>query len=200
MVIDDKFEKWTKGLGDKEKRISIFNHIRDIEYAIVPGTRNYSNGPEKILKLNRGSCTPKHFLLGMMLERIKIPIKYVTYPYSWNDPKISYPKELAVLAKKLPTEYHLACKAFIENRWVNIDATWDIGLKKPGFPVNENWDGVSNTQNAVTSIDEIIHENAAERELFVTEKLEKRTDEQNNDVKQFIAAFNDWLDKERRLS
>jgi hypothetical protein len=70
---------------------------------------------------------------------------------------------LKKLANEMHMGYHLACKAYINGKWVLVDATWDLPLKRLGFPVNQTWDGVSRTLNAVRPEEEIIHENEEER-------------------------------------
>jgi len=67
IILDKKFSEWTKDLDHKEAKISIFNHIRNIPYAIVPEFRNPEVGTSGILDLNKGSCQPKHFLLAVFL-------------------------------------------------------------------------------------------------------------------------------------
>jgi len=127
-IVQKAFVEWTKGLSGKDARISIFNHVRDIPYAVIPEIRNPVDGPQGLLERMKGSCSPKHFLLGRMFEMIGVPIKYVSYPFSWNVKSVAYPLELRKLAEVIPIEYHLACKVSVENRWVVVDATWDRPL------------------------------------------------------------------------
>lgn len=198
-IILDKFEEWTKGLGAIQARISIFNHIRDIPYMIIPQLRDPARGPVGILEYNRGMCSAKHYLLALMFGKLNIPTKYVTYQFSWNDPKIKYPKDLMKLAQRLLPEYHLACRAYIDGKWVLIDATWDPPLKKVGFPINENWDGMSDTKNAVTPIKEIIHETIDERLNYVAEAKKSYTEEQKLLSDQFKEKLNNWLEGVRSV-
>ncbi len=196
-IIDSALKEWTDGKDAKAARISVFEHVRDIVYAVVPELRNFDSGPEGLLAGMRGSCTPKHFLLGRLFERMDLEIRYVTYPYSWDDADIAYPAEIRRLAAKLPTEYHLACKAKIEGNWVLIDATWDPALSEVGFPVNEQWDGRSDTKLAVKAIDEIVHESSMEREAYVREKKAVWTEQQRVETGVFIAELNHWLEAVR---
>ena len=69
-IIAKKFKEWTAGLEPVAARVSIFEHIRDIPYAIVAQLRDPVTGPVKILKLNKGSCVPKHFLLALMFKKL----------------------------------------------------------------------------------------------------------------------------------
>jgi hypothetical protein len=193
-IILAAFAKWTENLGPQEARISVYNHIRDIPYAIIPELRDPALGPAGMLELGKGSCIPKHFLLGMLFQRLDIPVKYCTYLYSWADPRIKYPPELRNIVKELPMGTHLACRAHIEGQWVLIDATWDSALKKAGFPVNEAWDGVHPTKNAVRPTQEIIHETVEGRVKYTTEAKKSWTDAEARAHEEFPAVFNAWLE------
>ena len=197
-IVQRTFAEWTKGLSGRDARISIFNQIRDIPYAVIPEINNPVDGPEGLLKRMKGSCGPKHFLLGRMFEMLRIPTQYVTYPFSWNVTSVAYPPELRKLAEDVPIGYHLACKARIENQWVVVDATWDRPLARVGFPVNESWDGVSDTRLAVEPLDEIINENAQERMRFVQARKSSWTTDDHARTDHFTTALNKWLEDVRR--
>lgn len=196
-IIQEKFNEWTNNLNSKEGRISIFRHIRDIPYGLIPGLIDPKNGPVGILMHNKGSCSPKHFLLGLMYEKLKIPIRYVTYPFTWDDPDIEYPIELRTLAQAMPLEYHIACKAYINNKWILLDTTWDPPLKRAQFPINENWDGISDTHNAVKPLDEIIHENVEQRIAYLDTQKARYTEKELLLKNKFYSTFNTWLEKLR---
>src|SRR5690606_1833186 len=98
----------------------------------------------------KGSCTPKHFLLRDMYERLGLLTLYAVYPFRWSDLEVDYPPFLRDLARAVPISYHLACKVEIEGRLVLVDATVDRPLRRLGLPVNENWDGRSSMLLPVT--------------------------------------------------
>lgn len=196
--ITEKFALWVKGLSAKEARISVFNHIRDIPYYLVPQIADPCAWAESILKLNKGSCSPKHYLLGIFFTRLGIPVKYVTYPFKWGKQPIQYPPELMELARGSPIGYHVACKARLNDKWVLVDATWDRALKKAGFSVNDPWDGLSDTLNAVVPFEEVIHESLEARLEFVTEKRLLYTEEEKLTYARFIEKFNLWLESVRK--
>ncbi|MDD5084938.1 MAG: transglutaminase domain-containing protein [Candidatus Omnitrophica bacterium] len=196
-IVAEKFKEWTKGLSEKEARIAVFEHVRDIPYLIVPRLKDPHKGPSGILLEGKGSCTPKHFLLALMFKKLDIPVKFATYIFSWNDPDITYPPGLRKLAKVLPLEYHLACKAFINNKWIIIDTTWDPPLKRVGFPVNETWDGESDTLLAVKPMEEVVHDDVFGRVQFVKEKKSFYTQEEEQMHGEFIRELNQWLEKLR---
>lgn len=197
-IITKKFEQWVKGLGENQARISIFSHIRDIPYAIVPKLRDPKVGPSGMLELNKGSCQPKHFLLAILFGKLNIPIKYVTYPFKWEEQPLKYNNELRKMAVGLPKAYHLACKAYIENKWVLTDATYDPVLKGEGFPVNESWDGVSNTKNAVITIEEVIHDSLEDRVSYESTQRGSYSEEEKVRYADFVERFNLWLENIRK--
>ena len=153
---------------------------------------------ESILNTNKASCSPKHYLLGFLFEKLGIRVKYMTYPFKWDKQPIKYTDELMRLAQGSPIGYHSVCKAFIDGKWILVDATWDLSLLKAGFPVNQNWDGVSPTLNAVVAFDEVAHENLQGRLDFVKDKRLLFTEEQKATYALFIEKFNSWLGDLRR--
>jgi hypothetical protein len=84
-----------------------------------------------------------------MYRKLGYEVFYATFPFLWNDTDLFYSPKLRQLATSLPVAHHLACRVRIKNRWVLVDATWDLLLKRAGFPVNENWDGEAETLGAV---------------------------------------------------
>jgi len=189
-IIDRKLLEWTHGKSAKDARIAIFYKIRDIPYAVIPEL----NHPERfvdILKLNRGSCTPKHFLLCHMFQKIGLEVLYAVYPFQWSDFEALYPPELQELAKTMPISYHLACKVNIEGNLVLVDATIDPALQKLGLPVNEKWDGFKDTLLAMNPCGEEQLYHPSEAHLMQP----PNTDEKSL---AFYDGLNSWLEKVRR--
>ena len=197
-IITGKFNEWTEELGPRKARISVYEHIRDIPYAIIAALRDPKVGPTGLIEGNRGSCNPKHVLLGALFTRLGLRVKYANYAFNWDDPNVKYPPELRALTKKLPPGNHLAVKALIDGRWVLVDATWDLPLKKAGFPVNEVWDGVSDTKNAVTPISELLNDTIEERVKYDTALRSRSSDEQMAAYAEFVEKLNTWLETLRR--
>ena len=190
-LIYTTFNKWTENLGLTESMINIFENVRNNPYMVIPELNNPKSGPVGLLRRGKGSCSPKHFLIAIMFKKLGIPVKYVTCPFSWDDPAIDYPLKLRKLAVKVPICYHLACKACIRGRWVLVDATWDPPLKKVGFPVNEKWDGISDTICAVKPLAETVHDTVESWTVWFSEReilLRNR----------FHSELNKWLEEVRR--
>jgi hypothetical protein len=148
-LVSTAFREWTDGLDMHQGMISIFEHIRDIPYSLAAPIHDPQSAPEQILRLGKGSCGPKHYLLADMYRRLGLKVVFATFAFSWNDPDLLYPPSLRKLAAHIPISHHLACRVEMGHRWVLVDATWDRPLKQAGFPVNEYWDGYADTRCAV---------------------------------------------------
>lgn len=197
-IINLKFQEWTEGLAPKEARIRIFNEVRDIPYYLVPQVDDAFAWAASILEANKGSCSPKHYLLGFYFGKLGIPLRYITYPFEWKDQPIRYPQEIKGLLGGLPTGYHAACKVYLGEKWVLADATWDAALSRAGFPVNLGWDGLSETMNAVEPADEINHEELEGRLNFVRERKSVYSREEKEAYARFVPKFNSWLEEIRQ--
>ena len=152
-IVEEKLREWTVGKNGREALVSIYYKIRDIPYGILPEL----NSPVdyvRILELKMGSCTPKHLLLARMYQRLGLNVLYVVYPYRWAEFEELYPPELWKLALQMPPANHLACKVEINGRFVLVDATIDPPLGRIGLPMNESWDGESDTILPVLPIGE----------------------------------------------
>jgi hypothetical protein len=193
-MLDPALSAWTRGLPPVEARISVFTHVRDIPYALSERKRDPEKAETEMLRVKKGSCSPKHFLLGGLFGAMGLDVKYATYPFRWADLAIKYPEKLLELAGRMPMEYHLACKVRIGPRWVLVDATWDSALAKAGFPVNTRWDGLSDTLNAVDALGEIMHDTPRERALYVAEKRKVMSPEEKKATVLFIRELNSWLE------
>jgi len=149
-IVDENFKRWTRSKNELKARINIYEKVRDIPYAVIPELNDARRYVE-IFQYGRGSCTPKHLLLGNMFERLGMLVLYTVHSFRWDEAQISYPPSLKKLAERLPTSYHLACRVEIEGKLVLIDATLDPSLQKLGLPVNLKWDGISDTVLPITS-------------------------------------------------
>ncbi|WP_321505366.1 hypothetical protein [uncultured Methanoregula sp.] len=148
-LVNRKFREWTEGLDTHQGMISVFEHIRDIPYSLEVARHDPVAGPEEMLRIGKGYCGPKHYLLAEMFRKLNLNVVYATIAFSWNDPDLRYPPALRELAVHIPVAHHLACRVQIGCRWALADATWDRPLARAGFPVNEHWDGYADTRWAV---------------------------------------------------
>jgi len=148
-LVHKKFHDWTYSLDTRDSMVSIFEHIRDIPYSLIVPMSDPETSPEQLLVEGKGSCGPKHYLLAEMYRKLNLSVVYATIAFSWNDPDLRYPPGLREQAARLPIAHHLACRVQVGCRWILVDATWDTPLEKAGFPVNDHWDGYSETKCAV---------------------------------------------------
>jgi hypothetical protein len=228
-LVDKKFREWTTGLDVTDGIISIFQHIRDIPYSLEVPITDMNTAPEQILALGYGYCGPKHYLLAEMFQKLGFEVVYATFPFLWNDPDLHYPPELRGLATSLPVAHHLACRVRINDLWVLVDATWDLPLARGGFPVNERWDGRSDTLCAVKPLRSAVrtafcgtatnepcrdvherdlaplygeqdHGNAEDHARYYREKTGMRTAEEVKRICRFYQEFDAWLESVRQAN
>jgi len=79
-------------------------------------------------------------------------------------------------------------------RWVLLDATWDSPLKNAGFPVNTGWDGESDTELAITPIDEVTHGNAQDREEYIRARYGEYSLTDKLQLSRLSLELNRWLE------
>ena len=145
--LEETFRQWTAGKDAVQARISIYENIRDIPYAVLPELISTDNFAD-ILTLGRGSCTPKHFLLCNMFQRLGLMVLFAVYPFQWGERSeimVGNLEPLREIAEALPMSHHLACRVDIEGRLVLVDATLDPPLAKADLVINHHWDGFSDT-------------------------------------------------------
>lgn len=189
-LLSQRFEEWTAGRDPVEARISIFERIRDIPYAVTLETQDSVKGPEEMLLGNRGSCQPKHYLLGEMFQTLGISIFYVVYQFRWDELEVDYPSQLKELAKRMPVSAHLACRARINDNLVLVDATCDLPLERIGVPVNRYWDGFGNLALPLHPL--------GEEEMFHSSERVPLAPPSFSDIEtEFFRGLNAWLDEVR---
>ena len=188
-IVAEKFREWTMGRDGLGGRVAVFEKIRDMPYAVVPEL-NDAHRYVEILTLGKGSCTPKHFLLCSMYQRLGLSVLYAVYPFRWAEVELPYPPRLRRLAEALPMSYHLACRVEIEGRLVLVDATLDPALEQMGLPVNKDWDGLSDTQLPMHP--------SGEEELYHHSEAASLRAQPDEARVTFYNALNQWLEDLRR--
>jgi len=189
-LIEEKFREWTQGKRVVDARVGIYEGIRDIPYAVIPELID-TQGYVEILKLGKGSCTPKHFLLCNMYQRLGMLVLYVVYPFRWDEVEIDYPPRLRKLAEAVPPSYHLACRVDIGDELVLVDATLDLALKRLGLPVNEKWDGMSDTLLPMNP--------CGEEQLYYPSEAYLQRALHSEESLMFYGELNSWLEEIREL-
>lgn len=219
-LIKELFNEWTQGLDTRDSMVSIFTHIRDIPYSLTVPASGYKSSIEQLLAAGKGSCGPKHYLLAEMFRKLNLSVVYATIPFLWDDPDLDYPPGLREMAKALPIAYHLACRVQVGCHWILVDATWDRPLAPAGFPVNDQWDGYSETRCAVKSLkapvpaafcqtlhnkpsrtkedfcrvdDEKDHWQVEDRDRYYRQKVAIRTPDEMIRMAAFYRDFESWI-------
>lgn len=189
-LISQRFREWTEGKDPLKARISIFERIRDIPYAVTLETQDSQKGPEAMLRTNGGSCQPKHYLLGEMFQRLGITIFYVVFRFRWDELEVDYPSHLRELAKRMPVSHHLACRAMLNDELVLVDATCDLPLERIGVPVNKHWDGFG-------SLVLPLHPLGEEELYHSSERLPQPSPFFSEIETEFFMGLNGWLEEVR---
>jgi len=188
-IVEQKFREWTRNKDPLAVRTNIFNRIRDIPYAVNPELISAERYYE-ILRLGKGSCTPKHFLMAAMYQQLGMTVLFAVYPFRWDEMEVDYPPSLKRRARMLPLSHHLACRVDIEGNLVLVDATVDLPLEILGLTVNKHWNGKSDTM--------LPFEPLGDEELY--HPLEAKNIEVSLDEEHlaFYDELNLWLEEVRR--
>jgi hypothetical protein len=185
--IREAFDRWTNGLDPIRSRVVLFEKVRDIPYA-YPTSRD----PIEVLTSSRGSCSGKHYLLGEMYRRLGLPARHLICSHRFNESPIVFPDEMQeMLRKNEIVDLHDYLQVQVDGVWVDVDATWEAGLRAFGFPVNEDWDGKSSMALSVVPEELTFVERDPERQKEAM--LSKLTPRQRTLRSQFLEALNDWV-------
>jgi hypothetical protein len=158
--------------------ISIFNNIRDLPYKIP-------------LSLNEEDvcCSGKHKILKDILIKHGYKARYRVCSFQWDS--INLPPDIL----NIPHENfstHVYLEIFINGKWLDMDTTWDSGLKSI-FPINE-WDG---NQNIIAV--PVIKKFSLKKSQEIMNNEDK--EEIIKDLKingEFYKALNNWFTKIRK--
>lgn len=184
---------WAKNQSFNDTVITLFEKVRDIPYGDI-GSRD----PLQVYKQQKGTCSGKHALLKNLYLTLKIPVKDGIIMHSFNELSVVFSENIQQLLKESTImDPHNFIKIKRNNTWITLDATWDIGLKKVGFPVNENWNGFENLAISVAKGGEIYDtENATKlKQQLISEMPEKEQESR----KLFLKKLTNWLEISRKL-
>ena len=177
------FTEWTKGCDPVAARIALFEHVRDIPYQF-PASRD----PVEVLKAGRGSASGKHYLLGELFRHLGLKVRHMLCTHRFNESPLPFPEEMqAMLRKNEVVDVHDYLQIYLDDKWIDIDVTWEAGLHDFGFPVNENWDGKSSMLLTVIPDEHIKVEGDAAKAK--EDQLAKLTPRQRQMRKQFLEAL-----------
>ncbi|NLP57242.1 hypothetical protein [Lutibacter sp. B1] len=184
-------KEWTDNQSFDDKIITLFNKVRDIPYGDI-GSRN----PLDVIKNNKGTCSGKHELLKAIYKELGFEVKDFIIIHKFNDLPVRFPENIrAILDKNQIVDPHNFFKIKRNDNWFVVDVTWDSNLEKLGFPVNKNWDGVSD-MNISVALGGEIYETVKPLELK-RDLIAKLPTEVQKDRTLFLKELTKWLDFER---
>ena len=186
-ILSTTFTDWTRGHDPLRSRIALFERVRDIPYC-YPATRD----PAELLEAGRGSCSGKHYLLGALYRLLGLPVRYMICTHHFNESPLVFPPPMQeMLRKNEIVDFHDYLQIQVGDGWIDVDATWERGLREFGFPVNEEWDGTSAMVLSVVPEDFAVAEGDPER--LKEELLSKLAPRQRMLRKQFLEALSSWV-------
>lgn len=190
--IDQILTAYTQNQSLQEKIVNLFYKVRDIPY----GNINSRNAVDVFLH-NKGTCSGKHQLLKQLYTRLGIPVKECLVMHKFNTLPVYFPKHIHKILHKINiVDPHNFLKIQVDNKWITVDATWDLYLEKFGFPVNKEWDGFTNMLVLVNAESDVFEtENSIE---LKKELLSKIPDIIQTERKHFLSELTHWLDNERQ--
>jgi len=186
-LIDQKYKEWTAGLDPVRARIALFERVRDIPYH-YPASRD----PEDVLRAGVGTCSGKHYLLAELYRRLGLRVRNMICSHRFNESPLPFPDEMqAMLRKDEIVDMHDYLQVEVGGDWLDVDATWESGLREFGFPVNEEWDGRTAMLLSVVPDEHVVVDGEAARTK--EELLAKLSPRQRSLRKQFLDALNRWM-------
>lgn len=187
-LIQRTFKEWTDGVGACAARIALFDRVREIPYG-YPASRD----PVEVLQQGRGSCSGKHYLLAEMYRLLGLRVRHMICTHRFNESSLVFPPPMQeMLRRNEIIDFHDYLQIAVDDQWIDVDATWQCGLREFGFPVNEGWDGKSAMLLSVVPEEFAVAERDPER--LKEELLSKLTPRQRMLRKQFLEALSGWVE------
>jgi hypothetical protein len=178
--------EWTRGLNPVAARIACFERVRDLPYC-YPSSRD----PLVVLREGAGSCSGKHYLLGEVYRRLGLPVRHMLCSHRFNDSPLPFPDHMqALLDRNEVMDWHDYLQINVDGRWIDIDATWPLGLRDFGLPANDDWDGTSSMLLSVVpdEHEELLGDLGKAKE----ERLSRLTPRQRGLRKQFLESLSQF--------
>ena len=93
-------------------------------------------------------------------------------------------------------DFHNYVKILVDGKWITVDATIDLSLKKLGFYTTEHWDGKSDMPLCFVGSHKVwdCGDNGAEKKAELTGKLPEEIQEARH---QFLVSLTGWIDNLR---
>lgn len=177
----------------------VFLTLRDIPYGAYQSSvplKTLDEYLNNFLAQGIGACSPKHFLLGLMCEKIGMQVEYLSHYFFWQNIPLKYPEELRIALCKMPAQLHtsLAISLFAkeDEEKYSIDCTWDLPLEAAGFPVNRLGNSPNNCNlGIIPHSTPIIHRAAEDKWLFLQRTKSMMPPNQYTSL--FYKGLNEWM-------
>lgn len=186
-LVDQTYAEWTAGLDPLRARIVLFERVRDIPYN-YPASRD----PEEVLRAGVGTCSGKHYLLAELYRRLGLRVRSMICSHRFNESPLPFPEGMqAMLRRDEIVDMHDYLQIEVGGDWIEVDATWECGLRDFGFPVNEAWDGQTAMILSVVADESVVVDGEPGRAK--EEMLAKLSPRQRSLRKTFLDAMNRWM-------
>ena len=169
--------------------VELFTKVRDVPYAL-----NADGNIEGLFEDGVAGYTRKHLYLLPRLKKLGYKVDIGIAEFDWRE--LPIPTDIQELLKD-PHGYHMFLYVGTGKATKVVDATWDKGMTRLGFPVF-SWDGVSSTGLAIKATN-------ARRQNLLTLKtraiasstLKKLKNPIETEATPFNDGFNLWLGEMR---
>jgi hypothetical protein len=122
-----------------QKIIELFEKVQKIPYKVCKYEKEQIDE-----NLKYGDCRHKSELLYKLLTKNGYEVRRLKVLFDWKD--LPLPNEvLSPLKKSSSVWAHDSLEVKNNNCWIKVDCTWQPELSKKGFPIQKDWDGISDT-------------------------------------------------------
>jgi len=178
-------------LSPKKQIIILFEKARDIPYGDI-GSRD----PKDVYNNNQGTCSGKHELLKELYNELGIKTKDYIAIHRFIDMKVNYPDAIKeILMRSDIVDPHNYFKAYLDDKWIIIDVTWDKTLKQFRFPINENWDGKTDMDICVQPIKIFETDNPIELKKEIISNMPEKVQKERS---LFLKELTKWVSEVRQ--
>lgn len=179
----------------------VFEKARDILFGNI-GSRD----PKDVYEKNKGTCSGKNFLLRELYKGIGVQTKDMICLQRWKDliwfpddtyGLVSLPEELQQMLEEVEiVDFHNYVKILVDGKWITVDATIDIPLKKLGFYTTEHWDGKTDMPLCFVGSHKVwdCGDTGTEKKAELTGKLPVEIQEARH---RFLVTLTGWIDRLR---
>lgn len=177
---------YSQGKTGTAQIVALFERVRDIPYGSI-GSRE----PTEVYTKQEGTCSGKHELLKALYNELGVQTKDFIAIHRFKDLRVEFPEDIQVILDRSDiVDPHNFFKINYYNRWLQIDLTWDLPLKKFGFPVTERWSGTQDMNLAVVAT--AIHE-TPDPIAYKNAEIAKLPEKVQADRKLFLEKLTKWV-------